>query len=203
MAISSFKRSLYTSNPDKYTSFLAGNEAFDPGAFVPIATFNIASNTATVTFSSIPSTYQHLQVRIMSRCTRAAANGNLNIQLNSDTGANYASHELSGDGATALATGATAQTAPSISRSPGTSVTANIFAGTIIDIHDYASTTKYKTLRSFYGYDNNSGSVIGNVGMRSVLWLNTAAINTLTFTSASSSSFTSGSVFSLYGIKGA
>jgi hypothetical protein len=184
-------------------SLLAGNAAYDPGAFVSLATFSLASNTATVTFSSIPSTYQHLQVRINSRCTRAAANGNLNIQLNSDTGANYTYHELAGDGATTLVGGATAQTAPSISRSPGTTTNADVFAGTIIDIHDYASTTKNKVLRSFYGYDNNSATVIGNVGMRSILWLNTAAITTLTFTSASSSSFTSGSVFSLYGIKGA
>jgi len=184
-------------------SMLVGNPAFNPGAFVSLATFNISSNTATVTFSSIPSTYQHLQVRIMSRCTRAAANGNLNIQLNSDTGANYASHELSGDGAAFSATGSTGSSAPSISRSPGTTTNADVFAGTIIDIHDYANTTKNKVIRSLYGYDNNSTTTAGTIGMRSILWLNTAAINTLTFTSASASSFTSGSVFSLYGIKGA
>ena len=182
----------------------SAKQAFNsPEDFESIATFNIASNTATITFSSIPSTYQHLQVRILSRCTRGAVNGNLNIQLNSDTGTNYVYHELSGDGATVTATQATAQSAPSISRSPGTTTSADVFAGTIIDIHDYVSTTKNKTLRSFYGFDNNSSSVVGNVGMRSVLWLNTNAINTLTFTSASSSSFTSGSVFALYGIKGA
>lgn len=172
-------------------------------AFESIATTTLTTNTLSVTLSSIPSTYQHLQVRILARCTRGAANGNLNIQLNSDTGANYAQHELSGDGATALAAGSTGATAPNISRSPGTSATADIFSGTIIDIHDYANTSKYTTLRSFYGYDNNSATVIGSVGMRSILWLNTAAVDSLTFTSASSSSFVAGSTFALYGIKGA
>ncbi len=202
MAVTKLSNSGIKTGILKYDSMLAGNAAFDPAATWLIQRTTLTTNTATVTFSSIPATYQHLQIRIMSRCTRGAANGNLILNINSDTGTNYAYHDLSGDGTSATASGSATQARMDLSRSPGTSVTADIFAGTIIDIHDYANTSKNKTVRSFFGYDNNSAVTLGNVGLRSGVWLSTNAVTTLAFTSASSSSFTAGSTFALYGFKG-
>jgi len=184
------------------SSFRSG--AADTGAMFPLQVITVgAAGASSVTFSNIPNTYEHLQLRILSRCTRASASGNMMLRINSDTGSNYANHEIYGDGASATASGASSVDRIDISRSPGTSATANIFSGTVIDILDYANTNKYKTVRSIFGFDNNSATVTGYIGLRSGLWMNTNAITTVEFTSATSSSFTVNSVFALYGIKGA
>jgi len=78
------------------------------------------------------------------------------------------------------------------------SLAANIYAVSVIDILDYANTSKNKTIRALDGMDaNGSGQVILNSG----LWINTAAITSVTL-QASASSFTTASHFALYGIKG-
>ena len=202
MAITSIKTGSSFTNLQKYNDFLGPNAAYDPAATWLIQRVNISSNTLSVTFSGIPSTYSSLQLRILSRSTRTAM-ANLNIQVNSDTGTVYTQHELSGDGTTATALGSVAGgvTNASIARSTGTNSTTGIFGVSIIDIHDYASTTKNKTIRGFFGIDNNSAAPAGVVGMRSVLYIGTSAITSLTLTSASSTNFIAGSTFALYGMK--
>jgi len=87
------------------------------------------------------------------------------------------------------------------SGSPGTDYT-NLGAVGIIDLHDYASTTKNKTVRSFTGYDFNSlYGVAGSVGLRSGLFISTNAVTSISITLAASN-FSTQTVFSLYGIKG-
>ena len=180
---------------------LAGNAGYDPGATWLIQRVNISSNTTSVTFSGIPSTYSSLQLRILSASTRTAA-ANLNIQVNSNTGSVYTRHELSGDGTTVASSGAVAGgvTNASIARSTGSDSGADIYGVSVIDIHDYASTTRNKTIRSLFGINNNALST-EYVGTRSVLYIGTDAITSLTFTSASSTSFIAGSTFALYGMK--
>jgi hypothetical protein len=80
--------------------------------------------------------------------------------------------------------------------------TANVYGAVIVDIHDYASTTKNKTVRCFGGYDANGS---GYAAMHSGLWRNTNAVTTLTFVpgSISGGDFNENSTFALYGIKGA
>jgi hypothetical protein len=171
-------------------------------SYESIASYTLGSNTTTITFNSIPSTYASLQLRILSASTRAAS-ANLNIQVNSDTGNVYTRHELYGDGTTATSAGAVAGgvTTANIARSTGGDSGSNIFGVSIIDIHDYASTTKNKTMRSFFGINNNALST-EYIGLRSVLYIGASAITSLTLTSASSTNFLTNSVFSLYGIKG-
>ena len=70
----------------------------------------------------------------------------------------------------------------------------------ICDIADYAATNKYKTYKAFSGNSDNSTSK-GNSELYSGVWQNTStAINEIQITA--SYNFTSGSVISLYGIKG-
>lgn len=173
-----------------------------PESFESIASYTLASNTLSVAFSNIPSGYSALQLRILSRSTRTAM-ANLNIQVNSNTSSVYARHELSGNGTSITSTGSTAGgvTSANIARSTGTDSASDIFAVSIIDIHNYASTTQNKIMRSFFGIDSNN-SPAGVIGLRSVLYIGTDAITSLTLTSASTTNFVPGSVFSLYGIKG-
>jgi hypothetical protein len=167
-------------------------------AFESIATATGTGSSGTITFSSIPSTYQHLQLRWTSRV--ATTFSTIRIRFNSDTGSNYAYHDLVGGGASASASGSASQTFGYLGGSPGTSYSSNITSVGIVDIHDYASTTKNKTIRNFSGFDTNGD---GSIYLTSSLWMNTNAINTITLTNAANSNWTTLTTFALYGIKGA
>lgn len=175
------------------------------GAYESIATATGTGSSATITFSSIPSTYKHLQIRGIMKST-SALNQNtaeFTIALNSDTGSNYAVHRLTGDGATVAASGGASTNYPSLNlsvpRSDGS--TPNTMGTLVLDLHDYASTTKNKTLRMFSGADQNGTGTYG-LGLFSSLWINTSAVTSLSLTVASGN-WTTSTVFSLYGIKGA
>ena len=174
------------------------------GAFESIASASGTGSNSSITFSAIPGTYQHLQIRaIVKNDIADTAISSGGMAINSDnTNSNYAYHSLSGDGSTASASG-TANSRPVYGRVPQANYT-NIMGVTIIDIHDYASTTKNKTIRIFNGCDTNSTN--GYVELRSGLWMSTSAITSLTFYAHSWSTayyFTSATQFALYGIKGA
>jgi hypothetical protein len=166
------------------------------GAYESIATANPTSGT-TVTFSSIPSTYKHLQIRF--NAIPSTAGGTLKMQFNGDTtSANYAAHWLNGDGSSVYAYGQSGYGSIPIIAAGNTVITYSNVG--IVDILDYASTSKYKTVRSIAGYDNNS---VGDVEVDSGLWLSTSAISSLVITLSPylSRAFASGSAFALYGIK--
>lgn len=163
-------------------------------SYESIATTTVgAGGSATITFSSIPSTYSHLQIRYIARNTTAI--DSFIIRFNSDISSNYARHKLTGDGATASAVAATSATYMASSDYPTATST---FAAGVIDILDYANTNKYKTMRLLAGYDANGS---GLVDFRSNLWMSTNAVTTITIT-ANSNSFAQYSSFALYGVKG-
>lgn len=183
---------------------LSSGVAASTSSYESIATVNGTGSSSTIVFSSIPSTYKHLQLRGISRSTTATTTlFDMEIRLNSDSGSNYSRHMLYGTAAAAVAaTGAASQNTIEVSRQsvPGNSVTSGIMGVTIIDIHDYASTTKYKTVRSIGGSDTNSS---GSVSLASGVWMSTSAINSITiYGTGSAANFTSTTTFALYGIKG-
>lgn len=170
-------------------------------SYESIATVTVGSGGATdVTFSSIPSTYKHLQIRVMAKNSYTSANGvyNMYTVLNADTGSNYARHLLQGDGSSVTAVASTTQTKAYTGLFASGSTTS--FAVAVIDILDYANTNKYKTIRSLTGADFNGS---GEVWFQSSLWQNTNAINSIKFTSESGYNVGQYSSFALYGIKGA
>ena len=169
------------------------------GSFESIATTVGTGSSGTITFSSIPSTYKHLQIRCIVKDTYTASEGAQEgwLQLNADTASNYSYHRLNGNGSTASASGVASNTVldNAISISYGTNSAVGV---AIIDIHDYASTTKFKTTRSFNGCDQNGA---GYVRLSSGCWRSTSAVSSITI-GGSIFNFTTSSVFSLYGIKG-
>jgi hypothetical protein len=181
---------------------LAGNTAFIPTSFESIQTVVAAGGETSVTFSSIPSTYTHLHVRTMVKDTYVggAAECTTGVMvINGDTtGSNYKYHYLEGNGTTAtVASSGTAVTQTFCSSYGATSA----YAGSIIDIQDYAITTKNKVVRTLMGADLNVATSGGKIFQVSGLWINTSAITSLTF-NALVSGFAAGSSFALYGIKG-
>jgi hypothetical protein len=182
-------------------SLLAGNAAFIPTDYESIATANPSGTT--VTFSSIPSTYKSLQIRGLAK--DSIMNGDtlveIGVRFNGDTGSNYVYHSLTGNGSTASASGVTGQAQIIVSNGNLRELSSSsTFGASIIDVVDYASTTKNKTLRYMAGVDTNSSN--GSVGLGSGLWLNTAAITSITLFS-NNTTFKAGSTWALYGIKGA
>lgn len=170
-----------------------------PTAFESIATATGTGSSGTITFSSIPSTYQHLQIRWISRTTRATNADSFQLTFNGAS-STYADHYLSGDGSVTDAFGSASTSYITL---PGATTAANraadIMAVGVLDIHDYGSTTKAKTVRSNHGIDANGS---GAIYLSSGLWTTTSAITSITIAVASGS-FTTSSTFALYGIKGA
>lgn len=167
-------------------------------SFESISTTTLGSNQTTISIGSIPSTFKHLQLRILGRSAFAGSgNGSMRIQCNSDTGSNYSYHTLIGLGASTLAQGAATQTTMRLSYFPDNLVISNIFGTSIVDILDYGSTSKYKTFRCFGGDDQNGA---GYVGVYSGLWQSTSAISSLQIVHGDGD-WLAGSTFALYGIK--
>lgn len=184
----------------RYTDMLAGNTTWNPwspdGAFDALATVTVPSGgVASVTFAGIPNTYKHLQIRTIAKSTSTASQGDLTF--NGDTGSNYAWHQLFGNGSSAGADNSTSRANIVGVASLVTSSNANVFSASIVDILDYANTTKNKTVRHLVGQEDNSTGVIS---LNSGLWQNTAAINTITIT-ARSNAIAQFSQFTLYGVK--
>ena len=181
------------------TAILDAGAGGGGGAYESIATATGTGSSGTITFSSIPSTYVSLQIRFIAN---DSGNNNIGIRFNGDSATNYANHRLEGDGATVTASANTSvNNARHIGQALGTGL-ANTFGVGIIDIHDYQSSTKNTTVRSFNGWDTNNSADGGVVRLSSGLWLNTAAVTSVSLIDLGGS-FTTSSIFSLYGIKGA
>lgn len=177
---------------------LAGNPAAPSPSFESIAT--ASPNGSTVSFSSIPSGFKHLQIRYLARASYNFGAVQLRIRLNGSSSTIYDSHALLGDGSTASAYGYINQSGIIVDRPiPGNNQLASTFATGVIDILDYGSTTKNKTIRTFAGYDLNGS---GQVGAFSGLSRSTSAVTSIEIdTTETTNTFVNGSVFSLYGIK--
>jgi len=196
MAVVSIKNKLRRGN------LLVGNDAYDPGGMVPIATTVVGSGgAANVEFTSIPSTYTHLQIRVLARSDRSAGVDIVSLRMNNDTGGNYADHLLYGDGSSAQTDRNTSASKINIQRLASDNLSASIFSGFVIDILDYANTNKYKTIRYLGGFDANGS---GRIGLGSGLWQSTSTITSLKFQGLEfSSNYKEFTTFALYGIKSA
>ena len=170
-------------------------------SFESIATVTVgAGGASSIDFTSIPSTYTHLQVRVLQRGTQAVSSIYQKIQFNSSTTGIYADHYVLGDGAGTAAGASINASFIGVGSTTGGNAGANIFGTIIIDILDYTDTNKYKTIRNLEGFDVNGSG--GMVALTSGLWRNTSAITSIKFT-PSAGNFAQYSSFALYGIKAA
>ena len=180
----------------------------DTGAMFPLGMVQVGSGgAANIEFTSIPSTYTHLQIRSIAQSDRGTYGiDSIQIQLNSDTSSNYATHWLYGDGSSASAGAITTNTylRPGdglIGTSTGNS--SLVWGAAIIDFLDYKNTNKYKTVRALQGVDLNGtvASVGGRVGLGSGVWLSTNAVTSIKIYPQAGTKWNQYSSFALYGIK--
>jgi hypothetical protein len=203
VAVSSFSNSGIKSGSKR-------NKIWDQSAvensFFSIETVTLGSAQSTVTFSNIPQTYTHLQIRASYQTSRGTYPlDKIFIRFNSDTASNYSSHNFKGDGGGAYSG---AENTDKITDGDMSSTTAAsgglVFGALVMDILDYANTNKYKTTRGIVGFDTN-GTVAGyggRVGLISGNWRSTSAITSITFTVDNAANYSANSKFALYGIKG-
>ena len=154
-----------------------------------------AGGSSTLTFSSIPSTYTHLQIRLMAKTNSANFYDTVLVRFNSDTASNYSYHYLDGYNSTVSAAGAANTAFIQTYYIAGNA--ANTFGVAVIDVLDYANTNKYKTSRSLAGVDVNTTG--GAINFSSGSWRSTSAINSITI--YNTNPFQQYSSFALYGIK--
>jgi hypothetical protein len=162
-----------------------------PLTYESIATQTLSSATASITFSSIPSTYTDL-ILVCRQATNTDANTQL--QFNGDTGSNYSTNFLRSNATTVSTARDSNQTQMNL-ESFGFPTSA-FNAITIANVMNYSNTTTYKTTLS-RGSNANTG-----VSAVSHLWRNTAAITSMTILN-NATTFSTGSTFTLYGIKAA
>jgi hypothetical protein len=163
-----------------------------PSTYEPIATTTLGSNAASYTFSSIPSTYTDLVIVVSCRGT---GNSVMRFQINGDTGSNYSDTQLYGNGTTA-GSGRDSSVTYSYLGAFGMATATSTFDVSVINFMNYANTTTYKTVLSRNNeVSNGTNATVG-------LWRNTAAITSITLLKGTGD-FTTGSTFTLYGIKAA
>jgi hypothetical protein len=169
------------------------------GAFESIATTTVgAGGTGTITFSDIPSTYKHLQVRAFGQTNRGSvAFDGAKMRINGDTASNYSSHGLTGTGS-AAGSGSTVAAYMQVPWVGFGTTTGSNWGGCVIDILDYTDTNKFKTVRGLGGADGNGS---GYVTLASGNWRSTSAITSISFIPDGGTTWSQYSSFALYGIK--
>jgi hypothetical protein len=176
----------------------AGAGAAVTGSYDLISTTTLGTASSFVTFSNLgdySSTYKHLQVRLMARDTDSYGGGLVLRGTFNGSSSGYTFHQLNGGGSSVTSGAGTSQSYLRAGIYAGGGLTSGQFAASVIDILDFASSTKNKTIRSLSGSDGVT------IYLLSGLWINTAPITSITFTS-DTTAFATGSRFSLYGIRG-
>ena len=162
-----------------------------PTTYEPIATTTLGSATATVTFNSFANTFTDLIIVFKGGMDSAA--DNLYVRFNSDSGNNYSSTRLHGNGTSASSDRASNASRINIDQSGY--MDTNLNCVEIWHIFNYANTTTYKTTLA-RASEAGSGTAAG-VG----LWRNTNAITSITLGGTGGGNLRTGSTFTLYGIK--
>lgn len=185
----------------KYANMMAGEVYSPPGDYELISSQILGTAASSVTFSglaTVAASYKHLQIRYAARSTVAAASDNISIQFNGDTAANYTSHILLGPGSTTMLsqTFGSASYMYVSSAIPAASSATNNFGPGIIDILDWSSSSKIKSMRYIAGTSDTS---FNRAAIGSGFWNNSAALSQITF--SNSATFIANSRFSLYGLR--
>lgn len=160
-----------------------------PNTYTPIQTQTLASNTNTVTFSSISQSYTDLILVVSGKMSTSA---DIKIQIgngSADTGTNYSRCFMFGHSGGVVS-----------SRDANeTKITASMYANPgsiIVNFMNYSNTTTFKPI--LVRNDISADITYASINM----WRSTAAISYITLSHASYN-FVAGSIFTLYGIAAA
>jgi hypothetical protein len=159
----------------------------------------LGSSTASVTFSSIPSTYEDLVLRVSGRGDDSAnPQGSIRLYINGNTSSVYSFTRLTADGSTVASY--TSGSGDELFFTFGLSTaqsTANTFGNAEIYIPNYTSSAN-KQMSGFQVMETNSSTAF--MGATAGLTRITSAITSIEV-ALNTGNYVSGSSFYLYGIK--
>jgi hypothetical protein len=162
--------------------------------FTKIADVTVGSGgAASIDFTSIPSTYTDLVLKISSRDGRIAAASDIIIGFNGST-SSLTFRRLYGDGSNAISTSGSFG---EIGIENASTSTASTFANIEVYIPNYAGSTN-KSWSADSVSENNATAAYAQ--LTAGLWSNTAAITSIKLTAESSASFVQYSTATLYGV---
>ena len=166
--------------------------------YEPIATYTLSSDVTSYTVSSIPSGYTDLRVVLNARSTLSPSQDSLwSIIFNGDTGTNYSSTLLRGNGSAASSLAQSSATAARLGYALTAGAGSKMYSSIVFDIFNYTGSTN-KTFLSNNAADWNGGGFV----MRLVgLWRSTAAITSFRITDNNAANIATGTTITLYGIK--
>jgi hypothetical protein len=165
--------------------------------YVLISSQVLGSTAASVTFSSIPSTYTDLVIQMSCRDAYSGSNDNLWYRLNGDTGTNYSGTWVEGSGSAASSSRIASFSLGPMLYLDGNGNTANTFSSHELYIPNYNSTTAKPIFAISATEDNSATAYIRNYAG---LYRGTSAITSILLT-PNGQNFLAGSSFYLYGVK--
>lgn len=168
------------------------------GAMTQIADTTLSSAAADITFSSIPSTYNHLKVVISGSAASASYNGTgFSVQINGDTAANYSfstNTKYAGAGATVTLDGQNSQSQIELGNIWCGQAQANSLSSIEMTFFNYKGTTLHKGI-TFTGGSYTDAPGFGSGWAR---WKNNSAITSIKLYSPAGNHIT-GTRATLYG----
>jgi hypothetical protein len=164
-----------------------------PSTYTPIATANGTGSSATISFTSIPSTYTDI---FLAGTFSGTSTGGFGIVLNSNTSSVYSFTHIRGDGSAAASDRASNQSAWNVNYT-GTYGTGGVTNTFLASFNNYSNTTTNKTMLARYNVPNLE--TMAYVG----LYRSTSAITQVDVKINGGSFFTTGTTFTLYGVKSA
>jgi hypothetical protein len=130
---------------------VAGASSAPAGSYEWIQTLSGTGSSNTVSFTSLPTDYRHLQIRISARVGSGTATNDMLVRFNSISTTSYWSRGVRGQGAGSSAAGAEqylATNAITLRDSlADASNSGTMTSNQIIDIGEYQQTAKTKTLK--------------------------------------------------------
>ena len=172
------------------TTTPSGGPQGEFSTYTPIYSQTLSGSTSSITFSNIPTTYTDLMLEISGKnSTYNASSGEL--RFNGDTGSNYSNTELTGGSGGAQSFRTANASSQQIYRTDSGNFSANV-----VHIQNYSNSTTYKTIIGRYSTPSVVGGFAG-------LWRNTSPITSITMIPEGGTTFSSGSTFTIYGIKAA
>lgn len=200
MAISRFGTSSVAQGLPKYQK--AWDQTTVLGNYYSIATVNGTGASSTITFSSIPTGYKHLEIRAVTRGTGSNTDSSdVKVRFNGDsTSGNYSWKRAQAYSTSTLTeNGNLSDSGMNLCFAlDGAAMNSAAHASVLIKITDYLNTSKRKTAFGLSMSLKNTGTSYGSI--TGGTWSSTAAITSISITNLSFNHSTT-STFELYGIK--
>lgn len=166
-----------------------------PNTFSLIASSTLGSAQANISFSSIPSIYTDLCLKVSSR---GASTGTLVLVQFNSSSSGYQARWLDGDGSAASSGNNSSTLQNLMAWTQSSSTTANTFGNFELYIPNYAGSNN-KAVSSDYANENNATGGIA-YGLLANLWSNSDAINSISLSISGGTNFAANSSAYLYGI---